>query len=197
MSARGLVVDDNSLVREALRFMPTQLELQAVYLHQRAIAPAPMDNLRSALCAPDGPIADSSEDHLPAALKQRTDMPGRNLKIVIVEDDPSMRQAIERILHTAGHNAKWYESAEAVVDMETVMAADCLILDIELPGMSGLELYRTLTRSGLTTPAIFVTALEGQNMRDDAERRGAANYLTKPFSGRALLTAVAEATGLD
>ena len=124
-------------------------------------------------------------------------MPGRNLKIVIVEDDPSMRQAIERILRTVGHNAKLYESAEAVVDMETVMAADCLILDIELPGMSGLELYRTLTRTGPTTPAIFVTAHDGQNMRDEAERLGAANYLTKPFSGPALLTAIAEATGLD
>ena len=124
-------------------------------------------------------------------------MPGRILKIVIVEDDPSMRQAIERILRTAGHNAKWYESAEAVVEMEAVMTADCLILDIELPGMSGLELYRTLTRSGLTTPAIFVTAHDGRNMRDEAERLGAANYLTKPFTGRALLAAVAEATGLD
>jgi len=124
-------------------------------------------------------------------------MPGRILKIVIVEDDPSVRQAIKRILHAAGHNAKWYESAEAVVDMEGVMTADCLILDIELPGMSGLELYRSLIRSGLKTPAIFVTAHDGQNMRDEAERLGAANYLTKPFSGRSLLTAVAEATGLD
>ena len=65
MSACGLVVDDNSLVREALRFMPTQLELQAVYLHQRALTPAPKDGLRSALCAEDRPIADCSEDHLP------------------------------------------------------------------------------------------------------------------------------------
>jgi len=124
-------------------------------------------------------------------------MPGRILKIVIVEDDASMRTAIERILHAAGHSSKCYESAEAFVDMEAAMTADCLILDIELPGMSGLELYRTLTRSGLTTPAIFVTARDGHNMRDEAERLGAANYLTKPFSGRALLTAVAEATGLD
>jgi FixJ family two-component response regulator len=124
-------------------------------------------------------------------------MPGRILKIVIVEDDASVRQAIERILHAAGHNTKWYESAEAVVDVEAAMTADCLILDIELPGMSGLELYRTLKRSGLTTPAIFVTALNGHNMRDETERLGAANYLTKPFSGRALLTAVDEATNLD
>jgi FixJ family two-component response regulator len=122
-------------------------------------------------------------------------MPGRILKIVIVEDDASMRKAIVRILHTAGHNTKWYESAEAVVDMEAAMTADCLILDIELPGMSGLELYRTLKHSGLTTPAIIVTARDEHNMRDEAERLGAANYLTKPFSGRALLTAVAEATG--
>ena len=65
MSARGLVLDDNSLVREALLFMLTHLELHAVYLHQRAIAPVPMDDLRSALCAPDCPIADCSEGHLP------------------------------------------------------------------------------------------------------------------------------------
>ena len=83
------VVDDNSLVREVLRFMLTHLELHAVDPHQWAITPAPMDDLRSALCAPDCPIADCSEDHLPAGLKQRTDMPGRNLKIVIVEDDPA------------------------------------------------------------------------------------------------------------
>lgn len=197
MSERVLVVDDNRFDCEVLRFMLTHLELHAACLHQRAIAPAPTDDLRSALCAPDRPIANCSEDHLPAGLKQRTDMPGRNLKIVIVEDDPSMRQAIERILHTVGHKAKVYESAEAAVDMEAVMTADCLILDIELPGISGLELYRTLTRSGLTTPAIFVTAHDGQNMRDEAERLGAANYLTKPFSGRVLLTAVAEATGLN
>jgi len=134
---------------------------------------------------------------LPADIKLRTEMPGRNLKLVIVEDDASMRQAIERILHAAGHDAKCYESAEAVVDMEAAMVADCLILDIGLPGMSGLEFYRTLTRSGLTTPAIFVTARDGQNMRDEAERLGAASYLTKPFSGRALLTAVGEATVLN
>ncbi len=124
-------------------------------------------------------------------------MPGRILRIVIVEDDASMRRAIERILHTAGHNTKLYESAEAVDDMQAAMTADCLILDIELPGMSGVELYRTLKLSGLTTPAIFVTACNGHNLRDEAERLGAANYLTKPFSARALLTAVAEATGLN
>ena len=70
MSARVLVVDDNSLVREGLRFMLTHLELHAVHLHQRAITPAPKDGLRSALCAQDCPIADCSEDHLPAGLKQ-------------------------------------------------------------------------------------------------------------------------------
>ena len=62
---RGLVLDDNSLVREALRFVLTHLELHVVCLHQRAIASAPMDDLRSALCAPDCPIADGSEGHLP------------------------------------------------------------------------------------------------------------------------------------
>jgi FixJ family two-component response regulator len=121
----------------------------------------------------------------------------RDLEIVIVEDDSSMRQAIKRILKTAGYVAKSYESAESVIEVDGAMTADCLILDIQLPGMSGLELYRTLARCGLTTPAIFITAHDGHNMRDEAERLGAASYLTKPFSGRALLSAVADATGLN
>ena len=70
MSARVLVVDDNSLVREALRFMLTHLELHAAHRHQRAITPAPKDGLRSTVGAPDCPVADFSEDHLPAGLKR-------------------------------------------------------------------------------------------------------------------------------
>jgi FixJ family two-component response regulator len=124
-------------------------------------------------------------------------MSGRRWKIVVVEDDASMRQAIKRVLHTAGHDAMLYESAEAVVDLDTAMTADCLILDIQLPGMSGLDLYRTLKRFGLTTPAICITAYDHPNLRNEAKQLGAVSYLTKPFSGRALLSALADATKAD
>ena len=121
-------------------------------------------------------------------------MAGGRLKIVIVEDDASMRQAIERLLLAADYDVLWYESAEAVGAVEAAMTADCLILDNHLPGMSGFELYRTLTRSGLTTPAIFISAHDDRNVRNEAERLGAARFLAKPFAARALLSAVADAT---
>ena len=100
-----------------------------------------------------------------------------------------MRRCAEQILLQG--------AAEAVVDVDSAIMADCLILDIELPGMSGLDLYRTLARLGLTTSTIFITAHNQPNLRNEAEQLGAASYLTKPFSGQALLSAVAEATKVD
>ena len=99
-------------------------------------------------------------------------MAGGRLKIVIVEDDASMRQAIERLLLAADYDVLWYESAEAVGAVEAAMTADCLILDNHLPGMSGFELYRTLTRSGLTTPAIFISAHDERNVAKRSRTTG-------------------------
>ncbi len=70
---------------------------------------------------------------------------------------------------------------------------DCLILDIRLPGISGLELYRQLAESGEKPPVIFITAEDEPAVRDEAKRLGASSYLTKPFSGRALLESVTQA----
>lgn len=134
---------------------------------------------------------------MPAGLKRCFDMADRMLEIVIVEDDASMRQAIERILKTADYDARWYESAEEAIEVDVPMIADCLIFDIQLPGMSGFDLFRTLARSGKPAPTIFITAHDEQNMRAEAERLGAASYLTKPFSGKALLSAIAAATAKE
>jgi DNA-binding response OmpR family regulator len=114
-------------------------------------------------------------------------------RIVVVEDDPSMSQAIERVLQAGGFEAVSFASAEAA--LEAGMAtADGLVLDIHLPGMSGFELYRQLAGSGEALPAIFITARDEPTVREEAERLGGPDcYLPKPFSGRDLLDAVARA----
>jgi FixJ family two-component response regulator len=119
------------------------------------------------------------------------EMPG----IVVVEDDASMSQAIERILRAGGFAARTFDSAEAALEAGVAAASDCLVLDISLPGMSGFDLYRRLASAGEHLPAIFITAHDEPAIREEAERLGARSYLPKPFSGRSLLEAVTRATG--
>jgi DNA-binding response OmpR family regulator len=116
----------------------------------------------------------------------RTESP----RIVVVEDDASMSQAIERVLRAGSFVADMFASAEAALEAD-LAAADCLVLDIHLPGMSGFDLYRWLTVSGKAMPAIFITARDEPATRNEAERLGGpGSYLPKPFSGRDLLDAV-------
>jgi FixJ family two-component response regulator len=113
-------------------------------------------------------------------------------RIVVVEDDASMSQAIARVLHGGGFTALPFASAEAALEADA--AADGLVLDIHLPGMSGFELYRRLALSGKALAVIFITACDGQAVREEAEELGGAgSFLPKPFSGRDLLDALTRA----
>jgi FixJ family two-component response regulator len=115
-------------------------------------------------------------------------------RIVVVEDDASMSQAIERILLAGGFAATLFASAEAALEDSVAALADCLVIDIHLPGMSGFDLYRQLALSGKAMPAIFITGRDEPAARVEAERlAGIGTYLPKPFTGRDLLDAVAEA----
>jgi FixJ family two-component response regulator len=124
-------------------------------------------------------------------------MPSEPPRIVVVDDDASMNQALERILRAGGYEVVTFVSAEAVLQADAAATADCLVVDIHLPGMSGLELYRQLALSGKELPAIFITAHDVPAAREEAERLGAKNYLPKPFSGRVLLDAVTQALRSD
>jgi FixJ family two-component response regulator len=119
-------------------------------------------------------------------------MPRQTPSILVVEDDASMSQAIERILRAGGFAPALFVSAEAALEAN-VTTADCLVLDIHLPGMSGFDLYRRLALSGHEVPVVFITAHDEPAVRQEAERLGAAGYLAKPFSGRTLLDAVTQA----
>jgi FixJ family two-component response regulator len=111
-------------------------------------------------------------------------------KVVVVDDDPGMSQAVRRLLDVAGFNVVTFASAEALLEGHAAASAACMILDLHLPGMSGFELQQRLRGRGVETPIIFVTAHDSQAAREQAERAGAMAYLTKPFSGKTLLQKV-------
>ena len=113
--------------------------------------------------------------------------------IVVVEDDSSMSQALERILRLGGHASISYPSAEALLANSNIVDAACLILDVQLPGITGFELHACLTQKGPTPPVIFITAYDEPEARARAKTAGAAAFLAKPFSGRVLLETVREA----
>ncbi|MEO8134607.1 MAG: response regulator [Betaproteobacteria bacterium] len=112
----------------------------------------------------------------------------------MVEDDDGMRAAIETLLDAAGIANAAYPSAEALLAEDTVRDALCIISDLKLPAMSGLQLLTELRTRGAQPPVIVITAHDGPGVRQDAERCGAAAYFAKPFPGSALLAAIERVT---
>jgi FixJ family two-component response regulator len=117
--------------------------------------------------------------------------------VVVVEDDAGLRAALEKVLSAGGHSRMTFESAEALLESGAAAGAGCLVLDIRLPGMSGVELYRELVARGSAPPVIFMTAYDDLAVRAETERLGAAAYLVKPFRGRELVDAVSETLGVN
>lgn len=111
----------------------------------------------------------------------------------VVDDDESVRESLPDLLRKFGFAARTFSSAQEFLSSDSVGETKCLILDVAMPGMSGLDLQRELKRRGHKVPIIFITAQKDINIRDQAFRQGAAQFLYKPFSGAALLEALKEA----
>ena len=114
--------------------------------------------------------------------------------IAVVDDDSSVRTALDRLMRSVRMNVNLFASAEEFLNSSHTRKADCLIFDVRLPGMSGVELHRHLLAQQYRVPVIFITA----HGSDEAARLEAASdwtvaYFTKPFSGDELLDAVAAA----
>jgi two-component system response regulator FixJ len=119
---------------------------------------------------------------------------GTGGRVLVVDDDESMREAIESLLDVAGFESTVYDSAEDLLAADGVEDALCVISDIKLPAMSGMELLTKLRARAARPPVIIITAHDAPGVHDDAMRRGAAAYLAKPFPGSALLGAIARAS---
>ncbi|QJE98810.1 response regulator transcription factor [Luteolibacter luteus] len=110
--------------------------------------------------------------------------------IIVVDDDPGMSRAITRMLMLGGWSARAFESAEDLMASAELERAALLILDIQLPGLSGLDLHQQLQSSHGSLPVIFITGEDRPVFRERALRAGATAYLTKPFPGQELMDAV-------
>ena len=115
--------------------------------------------------------------------------------VLVVEDDDSMREAMARLLQAAAFDTAVYASAEALLAAGAGAGAACIVSDFKLPAMTGLDLLSELRTRGGWPPVILVTAHDSPQLRDEAQRRGAAAYLTKPFAGKALLAAIDSVAG--
>jgi FixJ family two-component response regulator len=107
--------------------------------------------------------------------------------IAIVDDDEPLREALGSVLKAAGFSIDTFASAEEFLASSRRAEIACLILDVRLPGMSGIELQRRMSESGDTTPVIFVTAHGDVSLRDSVLQSGAAGFLNKPVRSDALL----------
>jgi len=110
--------------------------------------------------------------------------------VAVVDDDDAVREALSDVLRAFGFAVEDFSSAEAFLAFEGMERTDCLVLDIAMPGMTGLELQRELKRRGRRIPIVFITAHADQTLRPRVLAAGAAEILFKPFTETALLDAV-------
>jgi len=110
--------------------------------------------------------------------------------IAVIEDDESYRLAVQRLLKSAGFPAQSFASAEDFLNSGQQKETGCLIADIRMPRMSGLDLQSQLNDEHCPIPTIFITAHGDEKMRLQAMRHGAVRFLAKPFDGETLLDAV-------
>ena len=111
-------------------------------------------------------------------------------RIAIVDDDQSVQSALQDLIESEGLSTLCFGSAEEFLDSETRYKAACLIADVRMPGMSGLELQAKLKAERCRIPIIFITAHGDAKMRIQAMRDGAVEFLTKPFDNAVLLETV-------
>ena len=116
-----------------------------------------------------------------------------DLVVSIVDDDVSVRRSTRRLLLSSGFRAEVFASAEEFLDSESAGNTACLILDLRMPGMNGLELQRRLAQNGNAVPVIFLSAQASEEDERSALRAGAVQFLRKPISKEALLSAVRDA----
>ncbi len=111
-------------------------------------------------------------------------------RISIVDDDESMRDAINTLVEAMGLSVEEFSSAEDFLNSGRSQVCDCLILDVRMPGLSGLELQRRLAADHCAVPIVFITAHYSEEERTRAIEAGAVDFLSKPFTEQELLKAI-------
>lgn len=122
---------------------------------------------------------------------------GEHPVVAVVDDDESVRESLPDLIREFGFAAHAFSSAEQFLASDIVSQTKCLVLDIAMPGMSGLDLQRQLKGRERAIPVIFITAQKEEALRTRAFEQGAAGFLPKPFSDTSLLEALKAALQLS
>lgn len=115
--------------------------------------------------------------------------------VAVVDNDPTLLRALERLLTAHGFDVEAFASAEAFLGAATPKSMACLVVDINLDGMSGIALRRELAASSRSLPVIFMTAFDSPATEKEATDAGCAAYLLKPFPASLLIAAIDKAAG--
>jgi FixJ family two-component response regulator len=117
--------------------------------------------------------------------------------VFVIDDDPSVREAIDSLIRSVGINVRTFASAQEFMTSKRPDAPACLVLDVRMPGLSGLDLQRELANAGIRIPVIFITGHGDIPMSVRAMKAGAVEFLTKPFRDQDLLDAIGQAIERD
>ena len=143
------------------------------------------ENIEPVVTIHDGDLIRDSWEGLPKMpIREKTNL------VAIVDDDNSMRAAVQGLLEAVSLPVQGFASAEEFLKSGKQHVTACLIADIRMPGMSGLELQANLNAEGCRIPIIFITAHGDEKMRTQALRAGAVEFLTKPFDDEVLIESV-------
>ncbi|MFQ5741780.1 MAG: response regulator transcription factor [Acidobacteriota bacterium] len=115
--------------------------------------------------------------------------------VFVVDDDASVRRALRRLIRSAGLAVEVFATAAEFLEHPGRFRPGCLVLDIRMPGMGGIELQRCLVGTTQELPIVFITGYETQEVRDLAHQAGAVDFLSKPFDDQSLLGAIHRALG--
>ena len=118
-------------------------------------------------------------------------MPPPSRVVATVDDDRRVRESVQSILESAGYDAITFESGETFLESGSLSRVACVVADVRLPGIDGLELQRRVRRERPSVPIIFITAHDDDDIRRRALRDGAVAFMVKPFDGGELLEHVA------
>jgi len=124
-------------------------------------------------------------------------MPEEGATVLVVDDDPSVREAIEGIVKSVGLQVRSFDSTQAFLQPDLPQGPSCLVLDVRLPGLSGLDFQNALAKADIPIPIVFITGYGDIPMSVRAMKAGAVEFLTKPFTDQDLLDAIHHALERD